>query len=345
MKPMNLNGNASNRKFMKICTSAAIAGALIMPLLPEYPAQAAPSVKAVKAKTSSPAKSGFSLSEDAGLRAAKELGLSSNVNKSVTHDKVTFTVSDFIYDGNRVSFVLTRKAADGTKQSFQQWLDGSKKIGDPANHISFLINDKPVNTGGGWSWLEKGGASNSLLISTLNSVILKDMETTEILQIPDQFELGVKIHDAKKKHDYVIKIPVKKAGKQNILFQPEETKILGDNVLKILKLELSPISVRLDMEMKGNSGEGVKDIAEKLPDEYKIDGFANIQFELANDKGIVLKPKGARGDGRGDMYWFSGTYEPLKERPKSITVKPYSERNGKKVYIPKAEFVLAVPNK
>lgn len=277
----------------------------------------------------------FTTAGDEGLKAAKEQGLTSNVNLSVSHDGVKFTVSDLIYDGNRLSLVLTREAEDGTHQTIQEWMDGARKI-------SFLINGVPINTGMSMP-NASNEASNSMIITTFQSVILKDMDSTEVLKIPDQFELGVKIYDDQRKYDYMLNIPVKKADMDNILFQPKETKSLGNNTFEILKLEMTPATVRLDMQMEGKSGEDIKEIAEKLPDKYKIDGFINIDFDLVDDKGTVLKSLGGSGSGRSNTYWFTGTYEPLKQRPKSITVKPFTHVNGKKVYIPEIEFVLPAP--
>ncbi|WP_068618722.1 DUF4179 domain-containing protein [Paenibacillus tuaregi] len=286
----------------------------------------------------------FSTSGDEGLKAASKQGLSTNVNLSLEHGGATLTISDLLYDGNRLSMVLTRHTADGNSLSLSDWLGNKNwKKGEGINQIEFTVNGERVNTSMGTSKAQND-EFNSIIINTMDAVLLKD-STTEVQQIPEQFDLGVRIYDAKQDYWYSFKIPVKKAGQNNILIQPTETKSLGNNTFKILKLEMTPATVRLDAQMEGKSGEDIKEIAKKLPDKYKIDGFINIKYDLADDNGTLLKPLGATGNGRGDMYWFTGTYEPQTKRPKSITVKPFTERNGKKVYIPELEYVLPVPSK
>lgn len=61
----------------------------------------------------------FQLAGDAGLRKANEAGLTTNVEQTVTQDGMTLTVSEQMYDGSRLSLVLTRSKGVYAHKSFQ----------------------------------------------------------------------------------------------------------------------------------------------------------------------------------------------------------------------------------
>ena len=95
----------------------------------------------------------FRLAGDLGLRAADEQGLTKDVNQRITHDGVTLSISELVFDGARLSFVLTDESLDSEEKTFYEvW--GSRPLdenGVPVpfepSMIDFLINGELVNTG------------------------------------------------------------------------------------------------------------------------------------------------------------------------------------------------------
>lgn len=93
----------------------------------------------------------FKVAGDAGLKKANETGVTADIQQSVTHDGLTFSVSEQMYDGSRLSLVLTRKQ-DG-KVGEEGPLSDLWTIPDPEtgllNRIDSYVNGAEVITGGG----------------------------------------------------------------------------------------------------------------------------------------------------------------------------------------------------
>lgn len=276
----------------------------------------------------------FKLAGDKGLQKASEAGYAIDANQSVTHNGVTLRLSEVVYDGSRLNFVLTRELAGGggSQGSPDSWYEEIVRSRG-AGHIftDFYVNDTLINTSMGYG---SGGdkAPNSLLVHGLDS---------PGLNIPDQFELKLVIHFLNDSVPYEFKIPVQKTN-DSVVLTPDEWKVFDHIHMKVAKLEISPVTTRLEMEIKGEQGQDIKEIAESIPDQYKVSGFIDISYDLADEKGRLQKNLGANGSGEGDHYLFSSSYEPFESIPESVTVKPYIYRNGEKQYISELEFRIPV---
>lgn len=277
----------------------------------------------------------FKSAGDRGLQKASEAGYVMDANQSVTHNGMTIRLSEVVYDGSRLNFVLTREMAggggsQGTASNWYEEIVRSKG----ARHIfiDFYVNDKLINTSMGYA---SGGdkAPGSLLVHGLDS---------PGLNIPDQFELKLVIHFLNDSVPYEFKLPVKKTNDNNIMLTPGETKVFDHIHMKAAKLEITPVTTRLEMEITGEPGQGIKEIAEAIPEKYKVTGFIDISYDLADEKGHLQKNLGANGTGEDDHYLFSSSYEPFEAVPESVTVKPYIYRNGEKQYISELEFKIPV---
>lgn len=274
----------------------------------------------------------FKFAGDLGLQAAKEKGLTTGVNQSVTHKGLTLSVSELMYDGSRLSLVLTREVSEDSKTPFLGWWIGERKVGEPVNNIDFYINGELKNT----SWgISSGGdkAPNSIIVETFDS---------GKLQVPDEFEFTMVVRIAKLDQDFEFKMPVKKKTKDSIVLTSDEMKSHENIYMKINKVEMTPATTRLVIDIKGKPGQDIKDILEAIPDKYKIDGFLNLDFDLTDDQGRSPKPIGGSGSGSGDSYTHTNTFEPFATKPNSVTIKPYIQTGKNKEYIPELEFTLPV---
>ncbi|MDR9854953.1 DUF4179 domain-containing protein [Paenibacillus sp. VCA1] len=277
----------------------------------------------------------FNLAGDKGLQKASEAGYAVNANQSVTHNGVTIRLSEVVYDGSRLSFVLTKEMAgdggnQGTANNWYEELVRSK--GSSYVFIDFYVNNKLINSSMGYS---SGGdkAPGSLLVHGLDS---------PGLNIPDQFELKLVMRFSNDGVPYEFTLPVKKTNDNNIVLTPGETKVFDHIHMKAAKLEITPVTTRLEMEITGEPGQDIKEIAEAIPDKYKVTGFINISYDIFDDKGSLQKNIGGSGTGEDDHYLYSSSYEPFESIPEFVTVKPYIFRGREKQYISELEFKIPV---
>ncbi|NQX43921.1 DUF4179 domain-containing protein [Paenibacillus tritici] len=276
----------------------------------------------------------FRLVGDAGLQKANEAGLTTNVQQSVTQDGTTISVSEQMYDGSRLSLVLTRaQAADG--QNTEAWWDLINRRGQPPggiNNIEFVVNGKTVNTGYG---LAAGGAGapESIIVTALDGANL---------QIPEQFDLTLLVLIDGMDQPFRFEFPVSKNTLGDLVLVPGEVKVHDHIHLRYTRLELSQTSTRLLTEIKGDPGGDTKAIEEAIPDKYKQDGLFTIWFELRDEQGQEAVMLGGSGTGDGDTLSSSSVFEPFEKRPESIIIKPYVWKDRHKLYIPELEVTVPV---
>ncbi|WP_173275951.1 DUF4179 domain-containing protein [Paenibacillus sp. NEAU-GSW1] len=267
---------------------------------------------------------------DTGLRKAAELGKTNDVNQSVTHDGVTFTISELVFDNNRLSMLLTRTTESGEQQSLKKWLSHDK---DHETRVSYFVDGKPLDAE--WS-LQHGfeGADNTGVLSL------------DPMKIPkqDQFELTVEIWDAVLGQQFSLAFPVQKSDMETNLVQVPQAKTFDHMTMSIEQFAITSSTMRLDISITGESGQLLN--LESIDEKYKykeIDEF-NLYYEIVNEKGekaIEIEGGGGFNDETG-IYLNSMSFQPFAVLPSSITVKPYIHVGKNKTYIPELEFVLPV---
>ncbi|MBT2291668.1 DUF4179 domain-containing protein [Paenibacillus albidus] len=317
------------RRVMIVAVYAAVAGLLLIGSGFISPAMA------LTLKQIPLVESVFKLAGDLGLQAASEQGVTADVNQSVTHQGWTLRASELMYDGSRLSVVLSREMAEKNKQSFMDWWrkDSVSEEGLVAN-IDFYINGEQVNTGWG---VASGGdqAPDSIIVTTFES---------PNLQIPDEFELGMVVFIPQLEQKFEFKLPVTKNTLNDVVLTPEVSKSHDHIHLKLNRIELSRTTTRLVAEIKGEQGEDIHNFMKKIPDKYKTVGdFLNIEFEIMDDQGRTMKWIGGNGTGDDEVLSYSVSWEPFEILPKSVTVKALTrDAEGEKIYIPELEFTVPV---
>ncbi|OMF26049.1 DUF4179 domain-containing protein [Paenibacillus sp. FSL H8-0259] len=274
----------------------------------------------------------FNLVGDAGLQKANKAGLTTNIQQSVTQDGTTITVSEQMYDGSRLSLVLTRAQADGGDKG--KWLDLTR-MGEEAggiNNIEFRINGKSVNTGNA---MASGGtgAPDSVIVTALSGVNL---------QLPEQFDLTMLVSINGIDQPFRFEFPVSKNTLGDLVLVPGEVKVHDHIHLRVTRLELSQTSTRLLTEVTGDPGADIKAIEEAIPDKYKQQGSFIFWFELWNGQGQEAVMVDGSSSGNGHTISQSSVFEPFEKRPESIIIKPYVWKDGHKLYIPELEITVPV---
>lgn len=237
-----------------------------------------------------------------------------------------------MYDGSRLSLVLTRAQADGGYKG--KWLDLTR-MGEEAggiNNIEFRINGKSVNTGNA---MASGGtgAPDSVIVTALSGVNL---------QLPEQFDLTMLVSINGIDQPFRFEFPVSKNTLGDLVLVPGEVKVHDHIHLRVTRLELSQTSTRLLTEVTGDPGADIKAIEEAIPDKYKQQGSFIFWFELWNGQGQEAVMVDGSSSGNGHTISQSSVFEPFEKRPESIIIKPYVWKDGHKLYIPELEITVPV---
>ncbi|NUU64270.1 DUF4179 domain-containing protein [Paenibacillus agri] len=276
-------------------------------------------------------KSVFQLAGDLGLRNASERGLTHSVDQSITHQGVTLGVSELMYDGSRLSLVLSRESPDSSGATFMEtWARRQVVSGNEINNIDFYVNGELVNTAWG---LSPGGdeSPNSVIVTTFEGV-----------QVPDQFEFKMEVRLAELKQNFTFTIPVTKNTADSIVLTPAEVKSHDHVHMSIKRLELSQTTTQLVVEVKSEAGEGMSDTIKKIPEKYKFPGFPNFNFDLFDEQGRMLVSIGGNGSGDEEGIKYTTSFEPLDPMPRILIVKPFIWMETQKQYISELEFIVPV---
>lgn len=266
---------------------------------------------------------------DEGLKTASKQGLTTHPNQSVTHEGTTLSISELLYDGSRISMVLTRETSDGKNESFRDWWD---YINDQnyTSYIRFFVDNKELNVGYTMSYTGEDAKNSTILTLSPDS-------------LPDEFKLSVVIWDIETEQQFKFIIPVKKNTTNNIILKPGELKSHDNIHMTIKKFEITPATMRLELTITGKPEQDIDEVAEAIPDKYKIMGSLHMDYDVMNEKGEFAGSIGGSGHGSDGVYEYTFMFEPFGTLPQSITIKPYIPKEEQREYIPELEFHLSVP--
>ncbi|MFD0712325.1 DUF4179 domain-containing protein [Paenibacillus sp. GCM10027626] len=256
----------------------------------------------------------FKLAGDFGLQKAEEQGLATTVNQSASHDGYTITATKVSYDGIRIALELTRTAPEGTKEALY--------------HLRSIMNDTAgKGTFNNIAVALPSGRYGSLslgtdLITEPSESVLVQIENLSG-EIPDQFDLSVKMGLRGYKQPFELKVPVTKMAGNDVL-TANETKTHNGIGLKLTTIEMTPITTRITVKLMDKS----------LPLDM------SPYFDIVDDQDNFPKPLSSMR--HEEEHTVASTYEAFRSKPKSITVKPYIYAPDKK-YIPELEFTIPVP--
>ncbi|MDH2333443.1 DUF4179 domain-containing protein [Paenibacillus polymyxa] len=247
----------------------------------------------------------FQLAGDLGLQTADEKGLVSKPNLSDTHDGLTLSVPEVMFDGTRVSIALERQTTDKrfTKETVSSLI----------NDIILTINGKeinsyaPANTSNSIDpYMIPGKSSNSVIIQ------FSDLRNQGGKSFPDKFDLTLSMPVAGVQQPFKIHIPVEKNTKNNIVQTPGLKRQYEKIHYTLEKIELTPITTNITTRIE-------------LPKPLKISTLPLISYELYDDKGNEIKQIGGKGWSAtdGNVLMTDSQFEPFISPPKVITIKVY----------------------
>ncbi|WP_340023147.1 DUF4179 domain-containing protein [Paenibacillus sp. FSL K6-1096] len=276
----------------------------------------------------------FRLAGDKGLQKASESSITEDIRQTVTQGGMTLTVSEQMYDGSRLSLVLTRSKGVYTHKSFSDtWAIPDPKTGRLNRPIDFYVNGELVNTG---VEIAPGGpeAPDSVIVTALNS---------GNLQLPGSFDFKMSVYLPGFADPFIFEFPVTRQVPESFVLTPDILKTHDHINLMIKRLEVSTTSTQLTVELQGEPGAHITAIEANIPDKYKVNGHFPVQFELSDEQGREVKGLGSTGGtGEGNFLFHNFNYEPFETIPARITIKPAIWKDGQKLYIPELEITVPV---
>jgi hypothetical protein len=206
--------------------------------------------------------------------------------------------------------------------------------------------------------------ATSLLLEVNNEILGEATEngSVEEVQFPDKLDLTVDVKLKDYAAPFTFHVPLSKST-DNTVLASGEIKTFRNINMKIDRLELTPITTQLNINFHTNKEESLQDMLASIPAAYKTeDGkYLILQYEISDEQGHILKQIGFHAL---QAETQTLTFEPFKDKPKSVTIRPYLEiptgepagpniidENGKetkqiapsvKQYIPELEITLAV---
>ncbi|QHW32241.1 DUF4179 domain-containing protein [Paenibacillus rhizovicinus] len=272
---------------------------------------------------------------DTGLKTASNQGLTAKINANESHDGVTFKISEMMYDGTRMSMVLTRETDDGKNPPLKKWTNATfeevmemwKKQGKESSMIEVRANGRKLKV---TTALASDILHNNSSILTIQPSVSETHTTS--FDLPDAFNLEVVIRDATIGRYFTLSFPVKKTTSQSIVLASEETKSYNGLVMRIKKLEMTEATSQLEVHLSGK-------VDAELGD--------SIRYDIQNERGEysnVMTGSGSPGADSG-TYVNTAEFTPFPSLPKMVTVKPYLLKEGSgKEYIPELAFTMPVNN-
>ncbi|PAD78900.1 Tat pathway signal protein [Paenibacillus campinasensis] len=265
----------------------------------------------------------FKGTSEESVKAALDQGIVSDPNMSVTQDGVTLKLSDLLYDGTRLSFVLDREGVDleGTVAPLSEREKPEDEM--PKGYIksagtTILIDGKEFK-------FSEGGASTG----SFGDYPLRDNAFRAEWQLNDkaawgnEFELTIRVEVTGVDEAFEFKVPVK-IENDAVLLKPNATQSYDGFSYTVKQISLTPVTTQLVIDSTGmvpRSAEQTGDLIASMMYYDIVDEEGNL---LTHDKFGYFnsEPK--------TEYHVDQLYSPVKGTPKQLTIKPFTLTVNKK---------------
>lgn len=257
----------------------------------------------------------FERADDIGLQAAQRLGLITRPNSSDTHDGITLSSEEAVFDGNRLAFSVKREGEglDGKLTGVTIGADGKPFLGKGSiMSAEVLIDGVSMEefSDGHWeavpflTWMEGKEQSTAIfqLVDSSNLGITKPF--------PDQFELTVTLLLNGIDTPYILEIPARKVTENSIVVPDMRAQAEGWS-LTLQKLEYSPLTTRLLLNIEQETDGDYAD-------------FNTLGFEVTDEQGLVLEnisQKALLSSNRSQD--LNLLVEPFEKHPNMLTIRGY----------------------
>lgn len=294
----------------------------------------------------------FEGTPEAAVRTAMDQGLVQDPNLSVTHDGITLKLSDLLYDGTRLSFILDREGVDFPNAIAPFEYQGTPEGQIPKGYIKgprpkILVNGKEIVFG-------KDGVRPSVFgdFSKRDNAYIAEIPKGEA-NWGNEFELTIQVEVTGVDEAFEFKVPVKTEDNA-LLLKPNATKTHEEFSYTVNEMVMTPVTTRLVIDSVGT--------VPRSPEQTGDYIASMMYYDIVDDRGNVLdqRRKGFFNREPDTEYHIDELYSPFQETPKSITIKPYTltvnKKNwsaigasngslGDKTYIKELEITIPVKSK
>jgi hypothetical protein len=300
-----------NRKHFPKISAAAAALFLGVMLTSAYPPELANALKRL------PWVGGiFERADDLGLQAAERLGLISRLGSRDTHEGITLSAEEAVFDGNRLVFSVKREGEgldgkltgvtvgpDGELFQEKGTITSAEVLIDKATLEEYSENLWSVMPLLSWT---DGTESNTAIFKLVDSSDL----SISAKPFPEHFELTVIISLEGINKPFILRIPAHKVT-QNVIDTPDIRAQAEGWTLSLKKLEYSPITTRLSLT---------------LEQETEGDNSATnlIGFEVRDEQGQLLKEISQKAlSASAKSRNVDLLTEPFNKHPNMLNIRAY----------------------
>lgn len=249
--------------------------------------------------------------QEAAVEAARTSGLLQEPGLRVTHDDITLELDSVVYDGTRLSVVLEREGAelDNVALPVKYWDSSAQPKGyivDIANEgVVMLADGQPISMDHGHFGDVPYGQDKRFMV---------DLKQPDL---PDQFELTVRVKLTQVAETYEFKVPVQ-TNDQTLVMKPDITRTDGEFSYTVKELYVSPLTNRIVIDSQG--------AVPQSADQSGPYSASKVYYELIDDQGNEVQQHVTAfyNERPGTEDHTDELYAPFANTPKSITVKPYT---------------------
>ncbi|TQK62466.1 uncharacterized protein DUF4179 [Brevibacillus sp. AG162] len=251
----------------------------------------------------------FSLIEaDLGLRAAGEQGLSSKVNRSISHQDMKLEVTETVFDGTRAVYLLSVTAPNLKDGMFDTGKE-VVKLSDAIENVTFTIDgkgqDDPSSLVAGGGFFSPAGESHPNLL--VFEEILKTPDHNSTSKIPDSFHAEVVVKLAGIDQAFKLDIPFQKATNDTIQLKPNAVQSNDGISFEVSEVNVTPVTTRLLYSVK---------LDDKTSDKF-------IRAALFDDQGRQLTSLHGEGELKDNTLTFDARFASAQGQPKYFIIKPF----------------------
>ncbi|AIQ50586.1 hypothetical protein R70331_02900 [Paenibacillus sp. FSL R7-0331] len=287
----------------------------------------------------------FEHTENAGLKLAAEKGLATSPNLSVTHDGVTLSITEVLYDGTRLAIgferagVMDERVMAEITNFYTHEFDQSTKglLGLP---VVTLPSGEPVSA---------GSSSTGGVYGQSNMILLELNELRNTAALGDEFKVNIRVPVAQIADPFEFQVTVNKVEGRIINLKPDQGASIGSFHYKVKSLDITPVTMRLIITSEGEVPVSAEQTGEYAP--------TSVFYELVDDLGNVTNSQMGYAKAKAVQHpILDNSYNIFPKVPKTITVRPYTftldselnllkDVNGERIktYYKELETTIVIP--
>ncbi|WP_366294231.1 DUF4179 domain-containing protein [Paenibacillus sp. AN1007] len=251
--------------------------------------------------------------DDLGLQTLEERGLVDAVEASATHDGITLRIPELVYDGTRLSMVVTRdgeKRGGGILDQISTGNGTKPKYPKGAIHsFEAQIDGRPIDRqDNGWNMglAAKPTSDPNTAIYELTTRSVTKQFTSEL---PDAFTLTIQVGLEGVEEQFKLELPVRKQ-QAKVISTIQKSREWKGHKLILSEIQFTPITTQVLLSV--------------VSDDQKWQ--RRLWFELWDDRDNVLGLIGGYGayetDRAGELR-HNVLFERLAKAPSSIKLKSF----------------------